>query len=612
MKKPSYAAFFCLIFVLILSGISEVYGQTVNLQRPLLENIYARKVTSLNGSWHRIVDPLETGYYDYRHKPSPNGFFKEPVVDNYFTFKEYDFDTSPTLFVPGDWNSQEAKLYYYEGTVWYKTGFRVNKSPKMRYYIYFGAVNYDAKVYLNGIKLGEHEGGYTPFNFDVTNLLTDSVNSLIVKADNKRREDGVPTVNFDWWNYGGITRDVMLVALPETFVEDYRIQLEPHSQNIISFYIKLNGPKAERQSVKVDIPELKIHTTQMTNDSGTVRFTMHSQPLLWSDKLPKLYDVCVSSGSDTITDHIGFRTIETRGNQILLNGKPVFLRGISIHEEAPFRSGRAYSPEDARTLLTWAKELGCNYVRLAHYPHNEYMVREAEKMGIMVWSEIPVYWTIDFSNPAVLQKAENQLSEMIQRDKNRSDIIIWSIANETPVSTERNLFLSKLSQYARSLDHSRLISMAMECTTKEDTLKYVQDEMSRYVDVISFNEYIGWYDGAYDKCDRVKWIIPYNKPIIISEFGGGAKQGYHGKQTTRWTEEYQAELYRRNLKMLEKIKGLSGMSPWILVDFRSPKRLLTGIQDDFNRKGLISDKGQKKEAWYVLKKWYITKSAENQ
>ena len=132
--------------------------------------------------------------------------------------------------------------------------------------------------------------------------------------------------------------------------------------------------------------------------------------------------------------------MKRRGTDILLNGRPIFLRGICIHEEAPLRGGRAYSREDALTLLGWAKELGANFVRLAHYPHNEFMVREADRMGIMVWSEIPVYWTIQWENPATLENARNQLKEMIARDKNRAAVVIWSVANETPLSDARFRF----------------------------------------------------------------------------------------------------------------------------------------------------------------------------
>ena len=145
----------------------------------------------------------------------------------------------------------------------------------------------------------------------------------------------------------------------------------------------------------------------------------------------------MSSGADKVHDAIGFRTIETHGTQILLNGKPIFLRGISLHEEAPIRGGRAFSQKDAETLLGWAHELGCNFVRLTHYPHSENMTRLADRMGLMVWSEIPVYWDIDWENPATLQNAENQLHEMIARDHNRASVVFWSLSNETPVKPAR-------------------------------------------------------------------------------------------------------------------------------------------------------------------------------
>ena len=306
---------------------------------------------------------------------------------------------------------------------------------------------------------------------------------------------------------------------------------------------------------------------------------------------------------DTLVDEIGFRTIEAKGKQILLNGQPIFLKGISMHEEKPNGGGRANSAEDARTLLSWAKELGCNFVRLAHYPHNEYMVREAERMGIMVWSEIPVYWTIAWKNPDTYKNAERQLTDMIARDKNRANVIIWSIANETPHSAERDAFLGKLAQYARTQDSTRLISMAMEVTGASNYKNRLQDNMHQYVDVVSFNQYIGWYRDVND-APKMTWEIPYDKPVIVSEFGGGARFGLHGPKNQRWTEEFQENLYIQNVEMLDKIEGLAGTTPWILKDFRSPRRVLPGFQDYYNRKGLFSDKGEKKKAFFVMKKWY--------
>lgn len=331
--------------------------------------------------------------------------------------------------------------------------------------------------------------------------------------------------------------------------------------------------------------------------------------MLWSPENPKLYKIDLIFENKTLKDEIGFRIIETSGKKLFLNGKPIFLRGISIHEEKYNRGGRANSIEDSKILLGWAKELGCNFVRLAHYPHNEHIIHEAEKMGIMVWSEIPVYWTISWENNNTFENAKSQLTNMIRRDINRANIIIWSIANETPKINERDKFLSKLSEHARYLDTTRLISMAMQPKRINGYHFILEDNMNEYVDIISINLYFGWYNKI-NNFNKIILEIPYNKPIIISEFGGGAKYGYHGNKNQRWTEEFQKKVYINNLKIFKKIVGLVGICPWILKDFRSPRRVLNGIQDYYNMKGLISDKGEKKEAFFVMKEWYNKKKKE--
>jgi beta-glucuronidase len=590
-----------LLFLASFAGAGM--AQTAPGSDPLIQHVYNRKHIVLNSYWNYIADPLETGYYDYRRRPSSDGFFKDHDVDNINAFKEYDFDSSPVMGIPGDWNTQSDKLFLYEGTLWFKREF-VYEPGDNTVYLYFGAANYDAKVYLNGQKAGEHEGGYTPFNFNVTPLLRKGKNKLIVKVDNKRRTDAVPTNNFDWFNYGGITRDVMLVELPRTFIQSYSIQLKKDDGKLIAARIQLAGER-KAQQVRLQIPELKVDRLLQTGAEGVASVEIPADPQRWSPQDPKLYDVRISSETDEVSDAIGFRTIETRGREILLNGEPVFLKGVSIHEEAPFRNGRIYKEEEDRILLEWAKELGCNYVRLAHYPHNEQMVRLAERMGLMVWSEIPVYWTIQWENQAVYDNALNQLDEMMERDQNRANIIIWSIANETPHSDARDRFLSSLAAYARRKDNTRLISIAMERKDKSKVVLSVNDNMSRYVDVISFNQYVGWYDGTSEKIDRVKWEIDYEKPVIISEFGAEAVAGLHGDSTQLWTEEYQAALYRKTLRMIdERMPLVSGISPWVLKDFRSSRRLLPNVQDGFNRKGLVSDRGERKLAFRVLKEWY--------
>ena len=601
-----------LLTTMLLAASGVLAASAANEALPLIQNVNAYEDCLLNGDWNYIVDVQEEGYYDYRMNPMRNGFFINAKPQKPEDLIEYDFDKSPTMKIPSDWNTQDEKLFFYEGTVWFKKSFQAVPMTECRTLLYFGAVNYDCYVWVNGKKAGHHVGGFTPFNYDISDLLKKGENTIIVKVDNKRHAEDVPTQIFDWWNYGGITRDVKLVKVPLVYMQDYNLQLSKAADKAkvreITFSAQLSANEAGHK-VFVNIPELKLEKQFTTDARGQVRGILKvaaKKLQLWSPENPKLYRVDLTVDNSTTSDEIGFRTIETRGKQILLNGKPIFLKGISIHNEKPNGGGRANSVEDAHTLLSWAQELGCNFVRLAHYPHHEEMVREAERMGILVWSEIPVYWTIAWTNPNTFANAKQQLTDMIARDHNRANVIIWSIANETPHSAERDQFLGGLAKYARTLDNTRLISMAMEVTGASNYVNRLNDNMNEYVDVVSFNQYIGWYRDVND-APKMKWVIPYNKPVIISEFGGGARYGYHGAKNQRWTEEFQENLYKENIAMLDKIEGLAGTTPWILKDFRSPRRVLPGVQDYYNRKGLLSDKGEKKLAFYVLKKWYETK-----
>ena len=597
---------FLLSSAVLLSALAFAYAGE-DAPAPQIVNVYGRETVSLDGLWKSIVDPYENGYYNYRMDPhsDASSYFADRDFDADRTILyEYNFNTDRTLMVPGDWNTQRDELYYYEGTVWYRNIFDYQPKPGRRTFIYFGAANYEAIVGLNGKKIARHVGGYTPFNVEVTGMLKETANSLIVKVDNKRHADGVPTLNSDWWNYGGLTRSVMIVETPMTFIRDYSVQLDSDDVRKIEGWVQLDGDQAE-QEVVISIPELKVTKSVRTDAEGFARFEIKAHPELWCPENPKLYAVNIESETDSVADRIGFRTVKTRGTEILLNGEPVFCKGVSIHEEMPYSgSGRAYSEDHARILLGWAKEMGCNFVRLAHYPHNEHMVRVAEEMGLMVWSEIPVYWTIQFENPQTYANAEAQLVDMITRDRNRANVIIWSVANETPHGAARLDFLKRLIDKTHEMDPTRLVSAAMEKDNIDSVTVTVKDELVDYVDLISFNQYVGWYDGSSEKCDRMNWVFDIKKPVFISEFGGGAVYGRHGDVTERFTEEYQEDLYQRSVDMLDRIEGLAGTTPWILKDFRSPRRQIVGIQDDFNRKGLISDQGGKKKAFYVMKRWY--------
>lgn len=593
--------------LLTLMAGGSAYAQQGNL---FIGNAMNRANTCLNGKWEYVLDPFRTEAMGNKQ------IYRNEVPRDKSDRVEYSFNPAQTLWVPGSWNTQKPELMYYESNIWYRRTFdKPDLDDSKRYFVYVGAANYIATVTFNGKRLGRHEGGFTPFCYEVTDLMKKEGNFLIIGVNGGRRADYIPAEVADWFNHGGITRDVLLVETPKAFVSNFYLALDKATLN--SKVRKINGRllldgETMPADARVQIPELKIDQNVTIDADGDVEFTLNAKRMqLWSTENPKLYDVRIIAGNDTVNDLIGFRTIETKGKQILLNGKPIFLKGICLHDENPLRRNRANSIEDAELVIGWAKELGCNFLRLAHYPHQENLVRLADKEGILLWEELPLYWGIQWNNQRVLEKAKKQFEELINRDYNRASSIIWSIANETAVVIDRNKFLSSLADHVRSLDPTRLISAAckkdQERDGHPDAVYTYNDPLMEKLDIISLNEYLGWYGGSPAECQGKTFKMGLEKPVIVSEFGGGALQGFHGDKTTRWSEEFQAYLYEESIAMFDKIDGLSGMSPWILCDFMSPLRQLHQVQDGWNRKGLISEQGKKKQAFYVLKKYYESK-----
>lgn len=571
------------------------------IQAQSMVNIQSRNLTSLNGDWQVILDP--TGIGDWKQ------VWQEKKPQKKTDFIEYSFEGGPVLKVPGDFNSQMCELTYFEGTVWYKKIFNYSFPEGKRLFLHFGAVNYIADVYLNGEKIGSHEGGFTPFQIEITGKVKDGDNTLIVKANNNRRGNGLPGTGYDWFNYGGITRDVNLIETNTTFIKDYFIQLKKGSLNTVSGWVQLNGTQA-KQNIEIEIPELKLHYKTKTNDDGFAPIQFKSDLELWSPGNPKLYKVIINSNTNSLIDTIGFRSIEVHGNQVLLNRKPVFLKAVNIHEENPYRKARAYSTEDARILLNAAKELGCNLVRLAHYPHSENMVKEAERMGLMVWDELPVYQHIQFSDSLMPAKLEQMMHEMVGRDKNRCGVVVWALSNETyPGTPNRNEALIELTQKCRAADSTRLISHVINTQNYQNNKFDVWDPLYNYSDLIAINEYIGWYIPWQGKPSDTKWNIAFpGKPVFISEFGGEALFGNKNVPTDEaasWAEEYQEQIYKDQIEMFATIPDLCGVCPWLLFDYRSLGRMNQVYQNGYNRKGLLSEKGEKKKAWYIMHDYYI-------
>jgi beta-glucuronidase len=578
--------------------------------KTLLVGIDHRTVTSLNGDWHYLVDQapgraLYTGSgeindrsYALNEHPSIVGKHNE----------EYDFATAPTIKVPGDWNTQVPQLFNYEGVLWYQRDFDAHPKPGTRTFLHIGAANYRSHVWVNQKRVCDHEGGFTPFDCEVTSVLRAGSNFVVIAVDATRLVDGIPSVGYDWFNYGGLTRDVSLVTVPAIFIDDYDVhlthkaQFEPGNTELTGYVHVLDAPAGT--SVTIDIPEAGAKTIAKTDADGNAAFTVKAAKLtLWSPETPKLYKVNLASGDDRLSDEIGFRDIRVDGTRILLNGKAIFLQGVNVHAEAPIRGGRVNTDQDVATLFSYLKDLNANFARLAHYPHDERMERAADRNGIMIWSEIPNWQHISFDKPEVYAKDVTMLREMIRRDRNKASVILWSVSNETPNNPIRTKFLTDLANEARKLDPTRLITSAVLGPKPNGNERVVNDPLCDALDVIGQNEYIGWYELTPEDADKIQWIFP-QKPVVMSEFGAEAKFGNHGAINQRWTEEQQVDVFKHQLVMLNKIPQLRGITPWVLMDFRSTTRNIPKLQDGFNRKGLISEAGEKKQAFLYFQKIY--------
>lgn len=584
--------------------VSLLMAPVASFAADLIQNVYGRDIQSLNGKWAAIPDLYDQGE---RMKIYENN---KPTGKT--DFYEYSFEGGMRLNVPGDWNSQSPEMKYYEGTVWYQRTFMAKAEPGTRRFLYFAGVSTRCNIYLNGKKIISHEGSFTPFQIEVTDALKDGENLLVCEVNNNRRVDAIPAMSYDWWNYGGITRDVMLVTVPTQYIADYFVRLEKGKKDVIALSVSLSEAVAGKK-ITVKIPELKVNCEMTTDAQGKAEASVKVRSLQrWSPESPKLYNVEIASPDDKVTESIGFRNIDTRGTKVLLNDKEVFLRSISFHEEIPQRMGRAFSPADADMLLSEARALGVNTIRLAHYPQNEYIVRKAEQMGFMLWEEIPVWQSIDFTNDVTMGKARTMFDEMLQRDKNRCAVSMWGVANETRPSEARNAFLTRLVSDGRAKDNTRLYVAAFDIVyyQRDKDLFTMEDSFPEQLDLIGVNKYMGWYAPWPKDPKDCHWQVCPDKPLLITEFGGEALYGQSGDETvaSSWSEDYQAKLYRDNIRMFENIPNLCGVSPWILFDFRSPFRFHPTNQDGWNRKGLVSDQGMRKKAWYIMRDYYRSKA----
>ena len=551
-----------------------------------------RKKESLNGHWHYAVDQYDTCIRAkwYEEKYYDEGGNSLPVD---FSFDEWELMTLPCC-----WNTFSDLYKLYDGSMIFTRKFLYAKQQEdERVILKIGAANYLCRVFLNKQYIGMHRGGSTPCYFDLTDFL-EHENRIILQVDNTRRNNQVPALDTDWFNYGGIYRDIELIRVPRVHVKEFRIALEPDgSFKKIRVFVRMSESVA--QTAVLNIHELGIRKEIAIRD-GQGELVFEAEPELWSPENPKLYEVELTCGEDHVSDRVGFREIRVKGMDIVLNGKPVFLHGISCHEDSVL-NGKGLTDEERIENIRVAKELGCNFMRVAHYPHHEGMAQLADELGILLWEEIPVYWNIRFDSEDTYQDAENQLKELIRRDYNRASVIIWSVGNENEDTDSRLQFMGRLAECAHEMDPTRAVSAACLVNFRKNA---IEDRLEQYLDIIGLNEYCGWYTADLKTLPELFANSRPEKPVIITEFGADAYAGLHGTITDKGTEECQAFVYEKQIETIRHISYVKGMTPWILYDFRCPRRTSVN-QRYYNTKGLLSaDKKYRKPAFYVLQQFY--------
>ena len=557
-----------------------------------------REVESLDGQWHFAIDPYDTclraRWFEEVYEDADGRQY--PV--------DFSFDQWPTTPVPSCWNVQDPQWLWYEGSAVYVRNFEyVTESAEERVFLCFGAAAQAAYVFLNGEYLGWHLGASTPFRFEVTGKLR-ADNRLLVVVNNTRKPDRVPTDNTDWFNYGGLHRGVGLLRVPRTFVNTASVALRPDGAfSTVEVRLTVDGPEIDGRA-EVSIPELGFNElVEVSGGVGAEEFDL--KPELWGPDNPKLYDVRIRYGADEWRERIGFREIKVVGSDILLNGEALFLKGVCQHEES-VEHGRTLTEAEIRQNMALAKEMGCVYMRLAHYPHDPLAARIADEVGMLLWEEVPVYWAVLFDSPEVFADADNQLRELVMRDRNRASVIIWSVGNENADTAARLDFMSRLVDTCRALDPTRLVSAA--CLVDNVNL-VIADRLADKLDVIGINEYYGWYEPDFSRLPRLFSNSSPTKPVVICEFGADGVAGLRGDPDQMFTEDHQLSVYARQIEVLGAIPYIRGVSPWILYDFRCPRRVHVR-QGYYNRKGLLSaDKTHRKLSYEAMKTWYTSMEA---
>ncbi len=553
------------------------------------------KTISLNGKWKCKPDHDNLGIKNKWYSPNNYTIPGDNLLD---------------IEIPQSFNLIRG-FENFEGIFWHFYEFNLDLTISITdfdYVVRFKGSNYNTKVWFNGHFIGEHEGGFTPFQFNINEMIQKNNNRLVVRTDNTRRLDQIPSISFDWFNWGGIYRDIDLLILNKDRIEDVQIKTHLISRNksrLEVFYEKIGNPSIHWVILDTNNRDVLFKGTIYESNKPSSIEILFNNPKLWSPEEPNLYFLKFYNNDPKVVKEIlyetkfGIRQIDIQSIAIYLNKRRIFLKGVSLHEEyMPY--GRTIPYEKRKEDVENIKSLGFNALRTAHYSHDEDLLNIADKIGLLIFEEIPVYQHCNFKNAKTYKTAENMLKELIKRDINHPSVIWWSVGNESPLHQWRTAkFTKKLMEFARRMDDTRIIT----CVSR----KLIPDLTRKYVDVATINTYFGWYFGHENMIGFILDLMRtprFNKPWIYTEFGAGAKYGYHEdwKKQVKYSEERQLQILDHTIRTINSKDYFAGWFIWIYRDFKSNKRI-NKFQQGYNRKGIVSgETNEKKLIYYRLPK----------
>ncbi|MFX0069806.1 MAG: beta-glucuronidase [Candidatus Hermodarchaeota archaeon] len=551
-----------------------------------------------------------SGFWDFRFDPNNEG-----LNTNWSS----GINESKPIAVPASWNEQFTEGLNFLGPAWYQTFFTVPWVwNNHKIFLRFGSVNYLAEVWLNGENIGSHEGGHLPFEFEISSKLKSQNNCLVVRVDGQLGHDRVPpagrplsypSVNFDFFPYCGIHRPVLLYSVPHDAIKDITVKTSIED-NIGKINVEIECYKEVFGIAKLTLKRNDAEQSiEIPIDSKKIVAEIHvSNPLLWTPDSPNLYNLTVellkeNEIFDSYSLNIGIRTIEVKGDQLLLNGKPIKLIGFAKHIDFPI-TGRGYVPAVIIKDYSLMKWVGANSFRTSHYPYSEQMMDLADKLGFLVIDETPAVG-LTFNKDYIerhLTLCKQYTRELITRDKNHPSVIMWSLANEPHSSIRAKEFFRQLYDLAKGLDQTRLVTIV--------GMVGVSDRYFEFFDIVCQNRYYAWYteSGRIEEGNELlsqdldNYYKKYQKPIIISEFGADTIPGLHSYPPEMFTEEYQVEFIKNYLEVLNSKHYVVGQHIWNMCDFKTPQNI-TRV-GGMNYKGCFTrDRRPKMVAHFLRRLW---------